>query len=156
MNVEPNNGRPSTPTSSIASVTAASFASDHSPTAKHQDSQDSTDSWDMVDDLPLRWATDYVNLATTGSKLATQQVLFFELWKNEGIGARGTSMLAVATKTSILLYETPKGERSFRFVKVCPQFLAADHDNNAFFYRSFIPHYQRNQSTLYNRHHRRL
>ena len=111
------NGRPTTPTGSIASVTAVSFASERSSPPKHQDSQDSTDSWDMVDDLPLRWASDYVNLASAGSKLAMSQVLFFELWKNEGV-ARATSMLAVATKGCILLYETPKGERSFRFIKV--------------------------------------
>jgi len=119
----PNNIRPSTPSGSIASVTAVSFHSEASSPPKHQDSLDSADSWDMVDDLPLRWASDYVNLATTGSKLATSHVLFFELWKNEGVG-RSTSMLAVATKSSILLFETPKGERSFRYVKVSHRHLA--------------------------------
>jgi hypothetical protein len=113
-----NNDRPRTPTGSVASMTAVSVASERSPPPKHQESQDSTDSWDMVDDLPLRWASDYVNLASVGSKLANAPVSFFELWKNEGVG-RTTSMLAVATKGCILLYETPKGERSFKFVKVC-------------------------------------
>lgn len=137
MSVDPQNGRPSTPTGSIASgsMTAGSIvssttyssATEHSsPPPKHQDSTDSTDSWDIVEDLPLRWATDYVNLATAGSKLSNTQVLFFELWKNEGYGSRGTSMLAVATKACILLYETPKNERSFRFVKVCHMCLAGD------------------------------
>ena len=86
---------------------------------RHQDSTSSTDSsWDMVDDLPLRWATDYVPLATSNSRLASSSVLFFELWKNYSSGGRGTAMLAIATKTNILLYETPKGERAFKFVKV--------------------------------------
>lgn len=83
---------------------------------------ESTDSWDMVEELPLRWATDFVNLATPGSKLASSQVLFYELWKNDGYSYRGTTMLAVATKTNILLFETPKGERAFRFVKVRTSF----------------------------------
>jgi len=86
---------------------------------RHQDSTSSTDSWDMVDDLPLRLATEYVPLATPNSRLASSSVLFFELWKNDSHGGRGTAMLAIATKTNILLYETPKGERAFRFVKVC-------------------------------------
>ncbi|KAG8802115.1 hypothetical protein FRB91_010667 [Serendipita sp. 411] len=119
MVIDPQNGRPMTPTVSTSSLKSPSIASERSP-PKHQETQDSAESWDMVDtveDLPLRWATDYVNLAGTGSRLASTSVLFFELWRNEGINARGTSMLAVATKTSILLYETPKGERSFRFIK---------------------------------------
>jgi hypothetical protein len=77
--------------------------------------QDSTDSWCMLDDIPLRWATDYVPLATPNSRLANSSVSFFELWKNDSNGA---ALLAIATKTSILLYET-KGERAFRLVKVC-------------------------------------
>lgn len=84
----------------------------------HQDSTSSTESWDIVDDLPLRWATEYIPLATPNSRLANSSVLFFELWNNKSNDGRGTAMLAVATKTSILLYETPKGERAFRFVKV--------------------------------------
>lgn len=32
-------------------------------------------------------------------------------------------MLAVATKANILLYETPKGERAFRFVKACHEYI---------------------------------
>lgn len=111
-----DHGRPDTPPGSMSSVKASSFASERSP-PKHQDSADTADSWDLVDDLPLRWATDYVNLATAGSKLSNTPVLFYELWRNDGVNSRGTSMLAVVTKTAILLYETPRGERSFRFVK---------------------------------------
>lgn len=88
-------------------------------TPRHQDSASSTDSWDMVEDLPLRWATEYIPLATPNSRLANCSVLFFELWKSKSNDGRGTAMLAIATKTCILLYETPKRERAFRFVKVC-------------------------------------
>lgn len=75
--------------------------------------------WDVVDDLPLRWATDFVPLAIPGSRLLNFNVLFFELRRDEVNGSRGSSTLAIATKQNILLYETPKGERAFRFVKVC-------------------------------------
>jgi hypothetical protein len=85
---------------------------------QHQDSTNSTDSWCMLDDIPLRWATDYVPLATPNSRLANSSVSFFELWKNDSNSNCEAAMLAIATKTSILLYET-KGERAFRFVKVC-------------------------------------
>ncbi|KAI5123406.1 hypothetical protein M0805_006112 [Coniferiporia weirii] len=81
------------------------------------ESVSSAESWDMVDELPLRWATDFVPLASAGSRLLNSNVLFFELKRNETNGLRGPSLLAVATKQSILLYETPKGERAFRFVK---------------------------------------
>ncbi|THH11481.1 hypothetical protein EW145_g628 [Phellinidium pouzarii] len=74
-------------------------------------------SWDMIEELPLRWATDFVPLASAGSRLLNSNVLFFELKKREVSGLRGPSLLALATKQSILLYETPKGERAFRFVK---------------------------------------
>ena len=85
---------------------------------QHQDSTGSTDSWCMLDDIPLQWASDYVPLATPNSRLAHSCVSFFELWKHDSNGSGGAAMLAIATKTSILLYET-KGERAFRFVKVC-------------------------------------
>ena len=74
--------------------------------------------WDFVDELPLRWATDFVPLAAAGSRLTNLSVLFFELKREEYHGHRGSALLAVVTKTSIFLYETPKGERAFRFVKV--------------------------------------
>lgn len=69
------------------------------------------------EDLPLRWATDYVPLATPNSRLANQSVLFFELHRSADRG-RVTARLAVATRQNILLYETMHGERAFRFVKV--------------------------------------
>jgi hypothetical protein len=122
---------------------------------QHQDSTNSTDSWDMVDDIPLRWATDYVPLATPNSRLAGSCVLFFELWKNDSHSARGAAMLAIATKTNILLYETPKGERAFRFVKVCrdTQFVQSfaptvNTDHSSLSHRNSILHNPRGASTL--------
>ncbi|KAG6808595.1 hypothetical protein H0H92_003606 [Tricholoma furcatifolium] len=85
---------------------------------KRRDTADST--WDLVEDLPLRWATDFVPLATNGSRLLNSSVISYALWKDETRQGRGGRLLAIATKNNILLYETPKGERAFRFVKVCP------------------------------------
>jgi hypothetical protein len=86
-----------------------------------KDSDDS--SWDVIDDLPLRWATDYVPLASSGSRLVNISVLFYDLWREDARRIGGGTTLAVATKTNIFLYETVKGERAFRFVKVCIFFI---------------------------------
>ena len=75
-------------------------------------------SWDVVEDLPLRWATDFVPLATSGSRLSNAFIASYALWSDEQRRGRGGRLLAVATKNNILLYETPRGERAFRFVKV--------------------------------------
>lgn len=75
-------------------------------------------SWDVIEDQPLRWATDFVPLAVAGSRLVNISVLYYALWSDENRRGRGGQFLAVATKNNILLYETPRGERSFRFVKV--------------------------------------
>jgi hypothetical protein len=89
------------------------------PTPDRQQSGSSVDSsWDVVDDLPLRWATDYVPLAAAGSRLLNLSVISYALLRDERSRGRGGALLAVATKSSILLYETPKGERAFRFMKV--------------------------------------
>ena len=77
---------------------------------------DSNGGWDVVDELPLRWATDYVPLASAGSRLANTSVLTFAVWRDLN-HPRGNALLAVATKSSVLLYESPKGERAFRFLK---------------------------------------
>lgn len=104
-------------TSSLA--TAVESEAHGKPHAIRNDSNDSADSsWDVVEDLPLRWASDYVPLATAGSRLANTNVLFYETWSDENLRGRKGSLLAVGTKSAILLYETPKGERAFRFVKV--------------------------------------
>lgn len=75
-------------------------------------------SWDVIDDVPLRWATDFVPLATPNSRLAGLTVLSYAIWSDENRVGRGGQLLAVATRSNILLYEVPKGERAFRFVKV--------------------------------------
>lgn len=72
----------------------------------------------MVNELPLRWATNYTPLASAGSRLQNNTVLLYDIWKNEGQRGPGGVLLAVATKSAILLYEAPKGERAFRFTKV--------------------------------------
>ncbi|KAG6844525.1 hypothetical protein H0H87_006181 [Tephrocybe sp. NHM501043] len=84
-----------------------------SPNRKESDDS----SWDMVEDLPLRWATDFVPLATSGSRLLNLSVISYALWSDESRKGRGERFLAIATKSSILLYQTPKGERAFLFSK---------------------------------------
>ncbi|KAF5321758.1 hypothetical protein D9619_000583 [Psilocybe cf. subviscida] len=79
-------------------------------------SDDST--WSVVDELPLRWATDFVPLAVAGSRLVGASVVAFATWSDETRRDRtGGQLLAIATKSNILLYETPKGERAYKFVK---------------------------------------
>ncbi|KAF8969394.1 hypothetical protein BDZ97DRAFT_1795374 [Flammula alnicola] len=69
-------------------------------------------------DLPLKWATDFVPLAVPGSRLVGATVVAFATWSDESRKSRtGGQLLAIATKSNILLYETPKGERAYRFVK---------------------------------------
>lgn len=76
--------------------------------------------WDVVEDTALRWATDFKPLAAAGSRLAGLPVVCFATWSDETRKGKGTGgqLLAVATRSNIVLYETPKGERAYRFVKV--------------------------------------
>ena len=70
----------------------------------------------MIDDLPLRWATDFVPLASPGSHLFGLSVTTFVLSKpHDGLGR---TLLAIATTSAIFLYDTPYGTRTFRYVKV--------------------------------------
>lgn len=74
---------------------------------------------DIWKDLPLKWATDFVPLALPGSRLAGVSVIAIATWPEGGNSTEeGIQLLAVATKSAIVLYETPKGSRAFRFVKV--------------------------------------
>lgn len=75
-------------------------------------------SWDVVEDLPLRWATDYVPLAAPGTRLFGTSVQCYDMWRDPIERSRGVAYLAVVVKSNILLYHAPKGERAFRFVKV--------------------------------------
>lgn len=74
--------------------------------------------WDVVEDLPIRWAMDYVPLAPPGSRLCGTSVVSYDLWRELNERRRGAAYLAVVIKSNILLYHAPKGERAFRFVKV--------------------------------------
>lgn len=84
------------------------------PPATRKDS-----SWDIVDDLPLRWATEFTSLSSIGSRISNTSVICYSLWHEGSARSTRRALLAVATKTNIFLYETPKGERAFHFVKVC-------------------------------------
>lgn len=75
-------------------------------------------SWDVVDDLPIRWAMDYVPLAPPGTRLCGTSVVSYDLWREFNERRRGAAYLAVVIKSNILLYHAPKGERAFRFIKV--------------------------------------
>jgi hypothetical protein len=76
-------------------------------------------------DLPLKWATDFVPLALPGSRLAGVSVIAIATWPegSSSTEGEGIQLLAVATKTAIVLYETLN--RAFRFVKVS-SFLKAE------------------------------
>ncbi|KAK7033592.1 hypothetical protein VNI00_012829 [Paramarasmius palmivorus] len=115
--IDPNH-LPDAQSSSYQALLSPSSTNDgrRSPAPLRQNSEES--SWDVVDDLPLRWATDFVPLATSGSRLSSLSVISYALWSSDGrTTSRGGRMLAIATKSNILLYETPKGERAFRFLK---------------------------------------
>jgi hypothetical protein len=81
-------------------------------------SSSSDSGWDVVDDLPLRWATDYVPLAVPGSRLMNTSIFTYALWRNDDQHRGSSTLLAVGIKSAVLLYESPKGERAFRFIKV--------------------------------------
>ncbi|KAK0461648.1 uncharacterized protein EV420DRAFT_1619179 [Desarmillaria tabescens] len=102
------------PASLIGASNVGSRPGSRSPSPNRPGSDEST--WDVINDLPLRWATDFVPLASTGSRLANSSVISYALWNQSDRNTSGR-MLAVATKSNILLYETPKGERAFHFVK---------------------------------------
>ncbi|KAI0660724.1 hypothetical protein C8Q70DRAFT_971994 [Cubamyces menziesii] len=112
----PSSRRPE-PQASYSSLTSSwtSPGKGKSTAVARTDSIDSD--WDIVSDLPLRWATHFTPLASAGSRLQNNPVLFYDIWRNEAQRVRGGALLAVATKSSILLYEAPKGERAFRLAK---------------------------------------
>ena len=61
---------------------------------------------------------DYISLATGSSKLGGMSVICYEVWRDVFEGRLLHTKMAVATKSYIFLYATPKGERAFKFVKV--------------------------------------
>lgn len=109
------------PQSSYQSVLQASPGSSRRansmrPIPERSSSSSLDSSWDVVDDLPLRWAADYVPLAVPGSRLMHTSVFTYALWRNDA-QPRSSTLLAVGIKSAVLLYESPKGERAFRFIK---------------------------------------
>ena len=44
-------------------------------------------------------------------------IFTYALWRNDD-QPRTSTLLAVGIKSAVLLYESPKGERAFRFIKV--------------------------------------
>ncbi|KAL7282608.1 hypothetical protein ACG7TL_004080 [Trametes sanguinea] len=111
----PSSKRPEPQTSYSSLASSWTSPSKGKSTVTRTDSVDSD--WDIVSDLPLRWATHFTPLASAGSRLQNNSVLFYDVWRNEALRVRGGALLAVATKSSILLYEAPKGERAFRLAK---------------------------------------
>ncbi|PPQ63136.1 hypothetical protein CVT24_005776 [Panaeolus cyanescens] len=108
--------------------------------------------WDVVDDLPVRWATDFVPLATPGSRLVGASVICCATWNDEGRKGKGTGgqLLAIATKNNIFLYETPKGERAYRFVK---EFYTPLQPRNMVFIQQAVPEMNRGPMEGSGRHH---
>ncbi|KAJ7584348.1 hypothetical protein C8J56DRAFT_1027693 [Mycena floridula] len=102
------------PSASVKSTRRTS--SPRRPSPPHRNSSDDS-TWFVIEDLPLRWATDFVPLASPGSRLLNSSVLCYDVWHGIGQGRNQARLLAIATKSNILLYETPVGERAFRFVK---------------------------------------
>ncbi|KAJ6479155.1 hypothetical protein C8R45DRAFT_1156800, partial [Mycena sanguinolenta] len=138
-----------TPQSSIAG--ASSARSSAAPVRLPPRTNSDESSWGMVDDLPLRWARDFVPLASSGSWLVNLSVLSFALWtRDEGArtGSRG-QFLVVATKNNILLYETPPNERAFRF-----EFYTPLQPKAMRFFRHTVQEIARSPTDVHNRHRR--
>ncbi|KAI6127459.1 hypothetical protein EDD16DRAFT_287411 [Pisolithus croceorrhizus] len=134
-------------TQQVATTSYESYLSAQSP--KRQGTTTPADSsWDVVEDLPLRWATDFVPLASPTSRLASMSAIAYALWQEGGPGPGGgrhgrRTLLAVATKYNIFLYETPKGERAFRPVK---EFYTPIQARNLTFVQQSVQDVSRSQS----------
>jgi hypothetical protein len=74
--------------------------------------------WDLVNDAPLRWATDYIPLAPGKSRAANSDVTCFELLSSKDHNGQSSMVLAVASRSNILIYEALRSERAFRCVQV--------------------------------------
>ena len=102
---------------SSSSTTGPNFKKSPHPSESGSPPARQNSGWDIVEDLPLKLATDFVPLAD--SRLVEASVVGFATWSDESRkGEVGGQLLAIATKSNILLYEIPKGERAYRFVKV--------------------------------------
>ena len=102
---------------SSSSTTGPNFKKSPHPSESGSPPARQNSGWDMVEHL--RWATDFVLLDVPSSRLVGASVVGFATWSDESRkGEVGGQLLAIATKSNILLYEIPKGERAYRFVKV--------------------------------------
>ncbi|KAF7302284.1 hypothetical protein MIND_00795700 [Mycena indigotica] len=145
--IPPSNQDASAPTQSYQTLLSPSSSIRARTPPTRNDSDDST--WELVDDLPLRWARDFVPLAAAGSRLLNLSILSFALWKREE-GNFG-QFLAVATKGCILLYETPKNERAFRFVK---EFYTPLQPKVISFFQQTVHEIARSPTDVHGRHRR--
>lgn len=125
------------PQASYSAVADAPIAHKPLPLRPQERSDTDDSAWDIVDDLPLLWATHYTPLASAGSRLHNSSVLFYDLWRNENARSRGAALLAVATKSNIFLYEAPKGERAFHLIKVCHSWQSS-YSNGYLFYDIYV------------------
>ncbi|KZP00128.1 hypothetical protein CALVIDRAFT_533777 [Calocera viscosa TUFC12733] len=105
-------------------------------------------SWDTVEDLPLRWATDFEPFHHP--KVANTNILFFELWRSNENGNYGRTMLAIGTPKSIVLFEAPRGERAFTYVK--DYYTPHQARSAKFIYQAAPPPDMRLQGTQYQHH----
>ncbi|KAF8638526.1 hypothetical protein AX17_002069 [Amanita inopinata Kibby_2008] len=152
--IEPQNSMHSTETAHSYQKTLSPVTAAVSPHAKRPESpsinglqqNESPESpWELIEfeNLPLRWANDYVPLASQGSRLLNVNVLSYAIWSDENRKGKGGQLLAVVTKNNILLYETPKGERAFRFVK---EFYTPLQPRSVTFFQQNVQDFGRNHS----------
>lgn len=101
----------------------------NTPRSPRSPTLETSSSWDFMDDMPMRWATDFKPLFNPNSRV-NGSVTGYVLWR--GSDAKAPVKLAVSTRTNILLFETPPNERAFKFVKVWQPRLAFKQSINEF------------------------
>nr|GAT46467.1 predicted protein [Mycena chlorophos] len=146
--IPPSNQSENAPAQSYQALLSPSPSVSSSRTTPHRSNSDES-TWELVDDLPLRWSKDFVPLAAAGSRLLNLSITSFALWRREE-GNFG-QFLAVATKSCILLYETPPNERAFRFVK---EFYTPLPPKTISFFQQLVHDVARSPSDVHGRHRR--
>jgi hypothetical protein len=100
--------------SSLKEKTASAGQTSHTPSTTTTEFN-----WEAHDEAALRLATDYVPLGQPSSKLSSLDISSFDLYQSGSYGGSSAfALLAIASKSTILLYEASAGERVFRFHKV--------------------------------------
>ncbi|KAF7355684.1 hypothetical protein MSAN_01486200 [Mycena sanguinolenta] len=140
-----------------SSIAGSSSSRSSAPSVRPPPQTNSDESnWEMVDDLPLRWARDFIPLASSGSRLENVNVLSFALWtRDEGArtGSQG-QFLAVATKNNIFLYETPPNERAFRILLLLQEFHNPLQPKAICFFQQTVQELARSPTDVHSRHRR--